>query len=677
MQVMVRGSFSIGRAFFLGLVMLLLSTSSFAQSPTGLIVYGDSLSNSFLNWSWGKFETRQTKDFYLGQAAMSFTPFNYSGLYLQTKQGSLSTKEYSELSLVIKTSSPKPQTVRIGIGEFATDNTLSILIQIPPGEWQKLSIPFSSMQFTIGEGFDKIYIQGGAMNTEGTFYVDEIALLRHQETAPEPSPLPNPSLGKLRPLSKKEISLSLQDVLLLEEAPLLEGFREQNSKNMTFRNSYDVLNDSSNLRGLDRELSAIIERINLPALARALNSCDALTTLLCRELLLQRIATHAWRHPLSESERNALKVIANELSKLESSAIESNLRLAITQIFYDPRFLFRLELGEGRGKPTQALSLLAGSEKLTALTYSLSHRPPSYDQIKKLNDSAFDKAQYETLVRDLSHSPQLANVLTEFVSQWLMIYGLEDLLIPSVPSWNKTEARRFLAELDQMIRDVLKQSGSLSALVTTPNNQVENNGFGVFGSRAFLTASGKDGQAFMIYRGVRILRNALCQNLPPPPPLLDTTPPKNLDPADPDYDEKLILQHSSQPSCKGCHVRIDPVGLALQTFDGLGRDRSHQVNFEALGVKPFASVSLGGQKDTISTLDPAKFAESLSQSGVFARCFARQAMRYIVGHELGEKDQAFADQLSLRYLRSSDQSTDSLAEFFQALMLKDDLFYRL
>ncbi len=674
MQVMVRGSLLIGSRFFLCFIVLLLSTSSFGRSPERLIVYGDSLNHDFMNWSWGKFEANQTKDIYLGQAAMSFTPSNYSGLYLKKDQGSFSTKEYSEMSLAIKTSSPKPQIVRIGIGEFDTDNTLSILITIQPGEWQTLNIPFSSMQYSIGGEFDKIYIQGGVLNTEGTFFVDEVALFRQEEAAPEP---PNAGLGKLRPLSKKEISLSLQDVLLLEKAPLLESFREQNSKAMTFRNSYDVLNDSSNLRGLDREMSGIIAGLDLRALARTLNSCDALTSPSCREILLQRIATHAWRHPLSESERKSLKLLSDELSKLESNAIDSNLRLAITQIFYDPRFLFRFELGEGGVKSSETLSPLAGSEKLAALTYSLSHRPPTYEQIRKLSESAFDKAQYESLVKDLSHSPQLANVLTEFVSQWLMIYGLEDLLIPSVPSWNKTEARHFLDELNQMIRDVLKQSGSLSALVTTPNTQAENQGFGVFGSRAFLTASGKDGQAFMIFRGVRILRNALCQNLPPPPPLLDTSPPKNLDPKDPDYDEKLILQHSSQPSCKGCHVRIDPVGLALQNFDGLGRDRSHQVNFEALGIKPYASVSLGGQMDIISTQNPAKFAESLSQSGVFARCFARQAMRYIVGHELGEKDQAFADQLSLRYLRSGDQSTDSLAEFFQALMLKDDLFYRL
>ncbi len=652
-----------------------------AQGTNDLTIFGDRLHSDFLNWSWGTYEESQMREIFEGQSAMSFTPKNYSGLYLKKNRDPLLKRDYKSISIAIKISSDKPQSVRIGIGEPNTNRALSSLVIVQPGAWQKLSIPFDSMQFTIGEQFDKIYIQGGAMDSEGVFFVDAVALHKDSrapgEIVPTPNPTPSPSptsepspsgnsLGRLRPLNKREISLSLQEVLRLNQAPPMENFREQGSKTMTFYNAYSIFNDSSNLRGLERDITSTVASLNLTDFSSKLINCDALAVPMCREVLLKRIATHAWSRPLSDSENKLMKGISDQLAKIEASALDANLRLAVVRLFYDPRFLFRVQLGDGSGNLTLA-------EKLEAFTYSLWHKPPTLAQINRLKDFP-DGSQFEKLAAELSHAPQLGQMLSEFVSQWLMISGLEEALIPSSPQWSRKQARLYMAELQDMIGSVLAGSGSLYALATTPNAQTENYGYGIFGSRAFLTASGKNGQPSMIFRGVRILRYALCQNLPPPPPNLVTVPPQDLDPADPSYDEKLVLQHSSQTACKGCHARIDPMGLALQTYDGLGNNRSHQVDFNALGIKPYASVSLGGQTDVISTNDPGMFAESMGQSSVFARCFARQAMRYVVGRELNKSETDFADSLALSHLRSGAESVDSIPDFFQALLAKSDLF---
>jgi hypothetical protein len=658
-----------------------------AQSNDTFPVFRDRLENNFLNWSWGENESSQNREIEEGSAALSFTPTDYSGLYLKKNQQPLTTSDFKSLLFSIKTNSKSSQQIRIGIGEYGSDEALTKIITVNPGSWQRINLAFEDMESSIGNAFDKIYIQGGVPNTRGTFYVDSIYLIRASAAPPVPTPSPQPDpsptpdppskMGKLRPLSKNELMFSLQDILALPNAPLLENFREQNSKIQVYRNSYDVLHDSANLRALERDIQAIIAAINLRDLARRLINCDILTAAMCRETFFQRIATHAWRRPLNPTEKSSLRTLLNALSKVGESTIDASLRLTLSSIFFDHRFLYRNELGielDGRTAPDNRL---ATWERLAAITYTLTQRPPTYDQITQLSGYSSDARTWEGLVRTLAHSPGLSLALTDFISQWLMIYDLEYTLIPSAPQWSPTLARSYLDEMQRFVAQVLAEDGSLFSLMTRPNQEAHNFAYGIFGTRAFLTASGKNAQPSMIIRGVRILRNALCQTLPSPPTTIDTRPPSNLDPNDPNYDEKLVLLHSSKPACQGCHIRIDPAGLALQTYDGLGANRARPVDFDALGMSPSFSVSLGGQNEVISVLDPGVFADSMARSTVFSRCFARQALRFVIGRELDLNEIALADDLAAQHLAPSTGEEDSIPNFFEAMLKQDKLFQRL
>lgn len=666
-----------------------IAHGSLLAADSTLSVFRDRLENDFLDWSWGPHEVSQMREIESGSAAMSFTPQNYSGLYLKKNGNAFSQTTYNGLSFSIKHTAATVQQIRVGIGETGSDRSLSGMISIQPVSWQKITIHFRNMENPIGDYFDKIYIQGGTLGTTGTFYVDEIFLVKLSDN-PEPTPGPAPdnkpvvtnpnptglSPAGLRPLSKAEIGLSLQDVLRLPSPPLLESFHEQTSRSQLYRNSLSTLNDSANLRALDREIANLVGSIKLSDLAKKLIGCDILSLVSCRETFLQRLAIHAWRRPLTPAETSLFKNWAQQTNGMESQEFTVSLRSALSSILYDPRFLFRSELGAGGNETVRGSFPLKTWEKLTALSYTLTHRPPSMELIGKLGDFETDPNLFPLLIRDYSHSPQLATVLSEFISQWLMIHGLEDQSMPGVIGWTPAKARAYLTEMRQTIAGSLVQNGSLHALITEPNLVADNNGFGIFGSRAFLTASGKNGKPSMIFRGVRILRYALCQNLPPPPPTIDTTAPKDLDPNDPNYDEKLTLQHGARPTCKGCHSRIDSIGLALQNFDGLGASRGHKVDFEALGIKPNVTVSLAGLTESIVTSSAEAFADSLGESTVFQRCFARNAMRYATGRELSDKEVNLADSLAAQYLKEGSESQDNIANFFQALMMRDDLYTR-
>ena len=66
----------------------------------------------------------------------------------------------------------------------------------------------------------------------------------------------------------------------------------------------------------------------------------------------------------------------------------------------------------------------------------------------------------------------------------------------------------------------------------------------------------------------------LCQNLPPPPDDLNVVPPP---PDGKNTQRERLAQHSTDPSCAACHALMDPLGLAFEIYDGIGRYRTTDV----------------------------------------------------------------------------------------------------
>jgi hypothetical protein len=509
----------------------------------------------------------------------------------------------------------------------------------------------------------------------------EQASVRHKtekvsDTAAVPTTAPisfNLTQADLRPLSKVEIQNSLQDIFLLPAPPELENFVEQSSKSQIFRNSYGILNDSSSLDGLSRDITALIKSLDLDWLSGSLMQCTMLDSADCRRRFLERIATHAWRRPLQSEELALLEKQSTEISKLAPTVQGEALSHILGQIIFDPRFLFRFELGAG-DPSTAAPYALAGWEKLAAISYNLTHRPPSLEQIRSLADFENNPARFNKLIDDIMDSSAMAVALSSMISQWLMYYDLENMDIQGDPNWSKAKAREQMAAAHHFVAESLSQEGTLQDLFTKPNP--ENGGFGIFSSKAFLTSTSKNGQGSMILRGVRIIRNALCQGMGVPPGTLEAAPPKDLSTTDPNYNIKLTLMHGARPDCAACHRLIDPAGLALHTFDGFGENMNSLVDFTALGIPSEVKVGLGGHIDSINTGSAKEFAESIAHSPTFARCFSRNALRYVLGRDLTAGETATADQLADKYLKPEANAKDSLANFFRDIMTSDTVYMR-
>ena len=89
---------------------------------------------------------------------------------------------------------------------------------------------------------------------------------------------------------------------------------------------------------------------------------------------------------------------------------------------------------------------------------------------------------------------------------------------------------------------------------------------------SFLAAHSHAVRSSPTLRGKALRELFLCQRVPPPPPNVDFSALEDAGDV-PTARERLDV-HNKNPSCAGCHLITDPIGLTLENFDGAGRFRA-------------------------------------------------------------------------------------------------------
>ena len=95
---------------------------------------------------------------------------------------------------------------------------------------------------------------------------------------------------------------------------------------------------------------------------------------------------------------------------------------------------------------------------------------------------------------------------------------------------------------------------------------------GILGMAAVLTVSANGVDTSPVTRGVFVSENILGV-VPPSPP--DEVPPIEPDIRGATTLRERLEKHRESKTCAECHRKIDPLGFGLETFDELGRWRTH------------------------------------------------------------------------------------------------------
>ncbi|MEL6898620.1 MAG: DUF1588 domain-containing protein, partial [Planctomycetota bacterium] len=155
-----------------------------------------------------------------------------------------------------------------------------------------------------------------------------------------------------------------------------------------------------------------------------------------------------------------------------------------------------------------------------------------------------------------------------------------------------------------------------------------------------------------VQRGKFIVETLLGEDLPPPPEDAGSLPDDAGNRVDVGLREQLAL-HRDNPSCSGCHNRIDPLGFALESFDYAGRYRQRTIAgpVDDSAILPNGAV-INGAGDLIEYLRN-------DRSNDFVDHTIRRFATYVVGRPLDSRDEATIRAI-ITEVRDNDNSARAM-----------------
>jgi hypothetical protein len=405
----------------------------------------------------------------------------------------------------------------------------------------------------------------------------------------------------------------------------------------------------------------------------------------CVRDIISTFGRKAYRRTLTDDEVEGLFGIYNLAIDAGDDDTEG-LKLVVRAMLSSPQFLYRVEVDPD---PTSLTAhQLNDFELASRLSYFLWSSTPD-DELLDLAEGgalANDEELFAQVDRMLD-DPKSQALVDNFAGQWLFTRALADAS-PSYelfPDFNDELRASMKAEADAFFKEFLKskdlkltdliladftfvdgqlathygidtpEGGSLTK-VTLDTNQRG----GLLRQGAWLTLTSNPDRTSPVKRGKWILENLLCDAPPPPPAGVEGFEASDLEAL---TQKELLAAHRAKPECAGCHNVMDPLGLALENFDGVGAFRT-----EDKGVTVDPSGEVNGQ--AFQTQE--EFIEVLGQDERISSCAVEKVFTYALGRAPGTPD-AF-------YLTSID--TDfrgggmTLRELIHLLVVSEPFRYR-
>ena len=139
---------------------------------------------------------------------------------------------------------------------------------------------------------------------------------------------------------------------------------------------------------------------------------------------------------------------------------------------------------------------------------------------------------------------------------------------------------------------------------------------------------------------------------PPPPPLPNVPPLVASTEAAPRTLRERMEQHRASPTCAGCHKVLDPLGFALENFDGVGAWRSREAG---LPIDASGLLADGTKVDGVVALRNALVA----RSDIFVQTLTEKLMIYALGRGLQHYDMPVVRDV-VRHAATQDYRFSSL-----------------
>jgi hypothetical protein len=373
----------------------------------------------------------------------------------------------------------------------------------------------------------------------------------------------------------------------------------------------------------------------------------------CARRISENLARRAFRRPVTDEEIDALMPYFDNGRK-GPGGFDSGIEQVIAAVLASPEFLYRAiqTPKDARDRVEFPLNDLELASRLSFLLWS---QGPDDTLLKvaaagRLDDPGVLRAQARRMLND----PRASSLVRNFALKWLDLDKLGEVEPdPNLfPTFNEQLRQDLAVEVESFVASVLLEDRNVGDLLTADHTFLNERlarhygitsvlgpqfrrvtledprRWGLFGKGAVLLRSSYGNRTSPVLRGAWVMGKLMGTPPTPPPPDVDTdlSNPKGQAPR---TLRARLESHRTKPGCRQCHGVIDPIGLALENFDAIGRWRD--MDLEANAPIDASTVLPNGR-----TVDgPAQLRQALfGGRDLFVRALTEKLTMYAVGREL-------------------------------------------
>ena len=316
----------------------------------------------------------------------------------------------------------------------------------------------------------------------------------------------------------------------------------------------------------------------------------------CARTILSSLARRAYRGPVSDADMTRLlDFYAKERSS--GGDFDAGIEGALRFLLVHPRFLYRVEQDPAsiaRGATYRVSDL----ELASRLSFFIWSSIPDDELLTVATAGRLkNPVVLEQQVRRMLKDERARALGSNFAGQWLYLRNLRGLQPDAdvFPDFDHNLREAVQRETELLFESIVLEDKPVTTLLNAdytflnerlarhygvPNvygtqfrrvavtNEARK---GLLGHASVLALTSQNNRTSPVLRGKYVLTNILGTPPPSPPAVV---PPLDENPGKAKSMRDRMDEHRKSPACSGCHKLMDPIGLALENFDGIGRWRT-------------------------------------------------------------------------------------------------------
>jgi len=399
----------------------------------------------------------------------------------------------------------------------------------------------------------------------------------------------------------------------------------------------------------------------------------------CARRIVSTLARQAYRRPVDAATAETLMKFYRDGRK-SGGNFERGIEASLQFILASPEFLFRIEpdppadvsVASAKAERASNVYRLDDLALASRLSFFLWSSLPDERLIAAAAAGRLkDPTVLEQQVRRMLADPRSKSLIDNFAEQWLHLRNLKSSNpdLGAFPDFDDNLRQAMKEETELFFDSIMREDRSvmdlLNADYTFVNERLarhygipniygsrfrrvqipDERRRGLLGQASILTVTSYPNRTSPVERGKWILTNLL--GVPPQPP------PPNVPPLQDNGPDGKVLslrermeRHRASPVCAGCHRMMDPIGFALENFDGVGRWRTKD---DGQPIDPKGTLFTGAAVDGIVGLR----REIAKRPEVFVGVLTERMLTYALGRGL-----EYYDMPAVRKIMRDARATD-------------------